>query len=180
MFAAKMSETDLLEPGRLEWSPSLGWVGTRGMWWWWVLAVSGAKWSLRQPWLWACKQMGPCAHRKDWRLWKVVKKRSFPLHTLFLTALPMITTSMETNSSSLWVQKQGRVQKGNTSGASCYLPLLSPLWKRKKKDRSILCFVNVLMDKCRTIQRESAVGDRGLKGSNNFFLALCWAEGLQD
>lgn len=45
--------------------------------------------------------------------------------------------------------------------------------KGKKKDRSILCFVNVLMDKCRTIQRESAVGDRGLKGSNNFFLALC-------
>lgn len=71
-------------------------------------------------------------------------------------------------------QQQFPVSSGARNSAdreyfSCYLTLFSPVWG-KKKDLSILCFVNILMDKCRTIQRESAMGDRGLKGSKKIFL----------
>lgn len=102
----------------------------------------------------------PVAYTKGLRLWKVVKKRSFPLCTLFLTALPMTTTSMETNGSCLQAQEQGTEQWENTFGAYFYLILFSHVCK---KALSILCFANTLMDKCRTIQRESASGDMVLR-----------------
>lgn len=73
----------------------------------------------------------PVAHTKGLRLWKVVKKRSFPLCTLFLTALPMTTTSMETNRSCPQAQEQGTEQWENIFGAYFYLILFSPVWKKR-------------------------------------------------
>lgn len=128
-------------------------------------SVELAEWCCEQAWLSLTKSI-LLVHTKGLaRPWKVVKKRPFPLCTLFPIALPLLATPMETNRSCLLAQ--GTVR--DYLGAYFYPISFIPAWKQALI-RS--CFENTLTDKCRTIQGESVGGDTFLRMAESICLSL--------
>lgn len=169
-----MSQLDLLKPWRFELKPSrgrglhTGHTAVPGI-------VGGLSWMVVWAGMSSFNKSILVVHTKGLVMpWKVVKKRSFPLHTLFLVALPMLATPMETNRSCPLAQ--GAVR--DYLGTYFYLTSFIPAWKQALITSR---FENTLTDKCRRIQGESVGGDVLLRTAQSIYLCLFaeWKD-LQD